>query len=163
MWLSIPLAWNSIYPNNMGMSQIIYICILLITTFLCSILLNANISSNMTFTPIVIFDQISSVPMELFFRYELNGLVKLIYLGHFENKSVGYKKYVYIRTCLGRPHRSGQSGVVRNERVVIREVILFCTSLFCSRFGGLGWGDGWQGKCSPKTSSTVFRSRVLHK
>ena len=68
---------NSIFPSSTGISQIIFTCELLITTFcltitsllltMCLTLVNASISWNTTFTTIVIFHQISTGHMELFF------------------------------------------------------------------------------------------------
>ena len=63
------------FQNNTGMSQIIYIFMLLITTFLsaqllltmCLTLVSDYISWNTTFTTIVTLHQISTGPLDLFF------------------------------------------------------------------------------------------------
>ena len=80
--LSMQLAREFHFPNNTGMSEIIYVCVLLITTFhlhnypLTSYYLptfgNANNSYNMTITHIEIFDQINSVPMDLCLHHLCN-------------------------------------------------------------------------------------------
>ena len=76
------LACEVYFPNNTGMSQIICIYMLLIATSLfkqfllltmCFTLVKADISSDTTFTPIVIFGQISRGPMDLFFSCSPNA------------------------------------------------------------------------------------------
>ena len=76
--LSMQSAWNLIFLNT-GMSQnhllpsltnyYIYVCMitfLQLTMYLT--LVNVMISSNKTFTPIAIFGQFSSHPMDLFYK-----------------------------------------------------------------------------------------------
>ena len=80
------------FPNNIGISQIIYSCTLLITKLctisllllpMCLTLINANISMIMTFTTTVIFGQIILGPMDhICLEYYLS-LVIYIFICHF--------------------------------------------------------------------------------
>ena len=76
--LSMQLVWELHFLNKTGMLQIIYMCILLMTTFListitlllltmCLTLVSANILANMIFSHIIIFDEVSIALMYLIF------------------------------------------------------------------------------------------------
>ena len=74
--LCTELALELHFPNNTGMLQIIYICMLVkttvceynypVTAYCVSALVNDNFSSNRTFRTIVIFGQTWAGPMGLF-------------------------------------------------------------------------------------------------